>query len=65
MHVLMRLLASASAALFAYMLGKALGLPDWRDWDIGDRTDLAVTAFFTVWWAISAVRNPTPHDGGQ
>lgn len=40
----------AAAALLAWCIGKALGVPIWRDgWDIGDRADLAILAAYLVW----------------
>ena len=54
-----RLFAALCAALFGWFVGKAMGVPIWRDWDMGDRSDLALLAFLCVWFAIGAAR-PTP-----
>lgn len=35
-------------AMLAWFVGKALGVPVWRNWDIGDRADMAVTAFMAA-----------------
>lgn len=37
------------AALLAWCIGKALGVPIWRGWNTGDRTDLAMLAAALVW----------------
>ena len=53
-----------SAALFAGLLGwfvgKALGVPIWRDWDIGDRTDMALTAALLVLCLTRPRKSPPP-----
>lgn len=52
--------ACVGAAALAWFIGKALNVPIWRDWDMGDRVDLAVIAFFTMRWALRAVRPAAP-----
>ena len=49
-----RILVAASVALLAWFVGKALNVPVWRDWDIGERTDFAVVAFFAAYLACKA-----------
>ncbi len=49
-------IAAFSAALLAWCIGKALGVPVWRDWDIGDRADLAVLAFWAVFSGLSYLK---------
>lgn len=44
-----RFLGCAGCAMLAWFVGLALNVPVWRDWMPGDRTDMAVTAFFTAW----------------
>lgn len=49
MRIYSRLLACSFAAMLAWFFGKALDVPIWRDGlDIGDRTDMAVTAFCLI-----------------
>ena len=46
----MRLYAIILAGALGWFIGKALNVPVWRDgWDIGDRTDIALTAAMLVW----------------
>lgn len=42
-----RIVGSAWGASLAWFIGKALNVPVWRDWPVGDRTDMAVAAFLT------------------
>lgn len=44
-----RLIGCLLLAQLAWFIGKALGVPVWREWDIGDRTDMAVAAFLAAW----------------
>ena len=39
-----RWIAISCAALLGWFIGKALGVPVWRSWDIGDRFDIATTS---------------------
>jgi hypothetical protein len=56
--------ACLGAAALAWFIGKALNVPEWRSgWDMGDRTDMAVFAFFTLRWTIRALRPPAQNEG--
>lgn len=49
-----RFLAQIAAAALAWFVGKALNVPVWNDgWSfeaMGDRCDMALTAFMLVYW---------------
>ena len=51
-----RCLAILWAVLLAWFVGKALNVPVWRDWDIGDRSDMAIAAGMLVFFLTSAAR---------
>lgn len=53
-----RLYAAFCAGLLAWFIGKAMNVPVWRDWDIGDRSDMALTAFLLVWFALATTAQP-------
>jgi hypothetical protein len=46
---MIRLLFALCVAFLAYSFARALGVPIWRDWQIGDATDIALTAFYAAW----------------
>jgi hypothetical protein len=44
---------SAGVGLIAFMAAKDAGLPAWRNHPIGDATDFAVAAAWTVAWFLA------------
>lgn len=58
MSVYRRLYAAMTAGLLGWFIGKALNVPIWRDWDIGDRSDMALCAALLI---IALTRSPS-HD---
>lgn len=44
-----RFFVSLWAGLLAGMIALDLGVPLWRDWQIGDASDFAMTTGFLVW----------------
>lgn len=56
-----RVMASGAAGVLAYSIGRALHVPVWRDWEIGDCRDMAIAAFALVWWL--TLPTPEPERG--
>ena len=64
MSLTLRTVAGVLAGLLALYVLKALGVPFWRSWDIGDQADGFVTAWCLV-WTLTAPRTPPDPAGEQ
>lgn len=50
--VLPRFMASFMSGGLAFFVAKGCGIPTWRDWEVGDATDISLTAFLAVFWLL-------------
>ena len=57
-----KLFVASCIAFVAYAFAKALHVPDWRNWDIGDATDIAITTWFAVFYLMD---RPKTQESGQ
>ncbi|QUT07890.1 hypothetical protein KFK14_11175 [Sphingobium phenoxybenzoativorans] len=57
-----RIWIALMVALVAMFFAKGMGIPLWRDWDIGDQADIALCTFCAIY---SLLRPNTSHGDGH